>query len=305
VSAVSVKVVGDRADVPLMSMELAATAAIVAAAGGVRFAISRLVQHGRWRDVDVGRRAIVLARNLTLLLALAALTLVWSDQLRVVGVSMVAFALAMVIAAQDLIRSIMGAVARTTSNAFSVGDLIVVGEQRGYVIDSSVTSTTLLEIGTGHLRTGRTVTIPNSYFLTEPVINETGGHRFILHSFTLPVPIGQWRYASDVLLAAAQLHTADHLEPARVQMEARARRHSLSMPIVEPLVFGSPTDTSTVKLTVRVPVDAQDVWRVEHSIAQAWLEAMASDDNTGSGLAPAPESFHRRRDDRASAPALR
>jgi small-conductance mechanosensitive channel len=300
-----------------MLTELTATAAIVLAAGLARFAIARLVQHRLWRDVDVGRRTIVLARNLTLLLAVAGVMLIWSDQLRVVGVSLVAFALAMVIAAQDLIRSIMGAVARTTSNAFSIGDLIVVGEQRGYVIDSSVTSTTLLEIGAGHLRTGRTVTIPNSHFLTEPVVNETGGHRFILHSFTLPVSIGNWRFARDVLLAAAKVHTADFVEPARLQMEARARRHSLSMPIVEPLVFGAPADTDTVALTVRVPVDAQDVWRVEHGICQSWLEALSASSSAPSSSAPsssapsssAPSSsaqseppHQRRRDDRAPAP---
>lgn len=280
-------------------MELAATAAILATAGLARFAIGRLVRHHRWRDVDVGRRTIVLVRNLSLLLALAGVMLVWSEQLRVVGVSLVAFALAAVIAAQDLIRSLMGAVARATSSSFSVGDLIVVGEQRGYVIDSSITSTTLLEIGPGHLRTGRTVTIPNSYFLTEPVVNETGGHRFILHSFTVPVPTADWRFASEVLLAAAQLETVDYLEPAKVQMEARAKRHSLSIPIVEPLVFGAPVDTGTVKLTVRVPVDAQDVWRVEHAISQAWLEASTAPSSSRSSLGP-QVSHQRRRDDLAA-----
>ena len=297
-----------------MVLEVGATAAILVGAGLARYGVARAVRHHRWRDVDAGRRFIVVVRNLSLLIAIVGLLVVWSEQLRVVGVSLVAFALALVIAGQDLIRSALGALTRTTSSAFAVGDLIVVGGTRGYVIDSSVTSTTLLEIGTGHLRTGRTVTVPNSCFLTEPVINETGGHRFILHSFVVPVPIGQWRFANDVLLAAAERCTGELVQPAKEQMEARARRHSLPMPIVEPLVFGVPADTETVTLTVRVPVLAQDVWRVEQEICRAWLEASTADPSGIADLAdladlsgPAEERDpppRRRRDDRPASRAL-
>lgn len=280
-------------------MQLMATAAILGVMGLVRVASAQLVRRLRGNP-DSGRRAIVIVRNLTLLLALVGLALVWSDQLRMVGVSLLAFVLAFVIAAQDVIRSVMGTMTRATSNSFSIGDLVVVGGQRGYVIDSSATATTLLEIGPGHLRTGRTVTIPNSSFLTEPVINETGGHRFILHSFTVPVALERWRFASDVLLDAARAETFPYVEPARTHMEARARRHSLPMPIVEPLVFATPADTETVTLTVRVPVEAQDLWRVEKAISEAWLDASATDWALQDPEPPAQSSANtgnRRRDD--------
>ena len=66
-----------------------------------------------------------------------------------------------------------------------------------------------------------------------------------------------------MLVGAARAHTAPYVESARAHMEARARRHSLSLPIVEPLVLATPTDPDTVNRTVRVPVEAQDVWRIE------------------------------------------
>jgi hypothetical protein len=47
-------------------------------------------------------------------------------------------------------------------------------------------------------------------------------------------------------------------------MENRARRYSLSMPIVDPFVLAKPTAVDTAQLTVRVPVPAREVWRIEH-----------------------------------------
>lgn len=269
----SVKLRSVRADGPIMSDELIASAAIVALAALARIAIGTLVQHQRWFDVNTGRRSIVVVRNLSLLFVAIGITFVWSEQLQVVGLSLAAFALAVVIAGQDVIRSVIGSLVRATSTSFAVGDQIVVGELRGYVIDSSLMSTTILEIGSGHLRTGRTVTLPNSQFLTDPVINETAGHRFILHSFQVPVPIAQWHFATEVLQEAAERHTVDFVEPARVQMEARANRHSLSIPIVRPLVLGALESAETVLLTVRVPTEAQSVWRIEHDINRDWLLA--------------------------------
>ncbi len=270
---IEIKRIDDRVDGRTMLQKVVATAAIIVAAAVVRLVVARLVQHPKWSNVNAGRRAIVVIRNLSLLLTALGITLVWSEQLRVVGLSMVAFVLALVIAGQDVIRSVLGSFVRATSSSFAVGDQIVVGDLRGYVIDSSLVSTTLLEIGSGHLRTGRTVMVPNSQFLTQPVINETAGHRFILHSFQVPVPQDQWQTAADVLQAAAELQTGVYVEPARREMGARAKRHSLSMPIVRPLVLGALAADNTVVLTVRVPTEAQDVWRVEHEIHKAWLEA--------------------------------
>ena len=278
-----------------MLVQTLLTVAILVLVVLVRSGVTRLVAAVPWVDVDGGRRSIVVARNLSLLGGVLAVTVVWSDHLRSVGVTLVAVAVAVVIAAQDLIRSAFGALVRTTSTAFAIGDQIVVGGIRGYVIDSSVMSTTLLEIGPGHLRTGRTVVIPNSQFLTETVINETAGHRYILHSFTVVAPLDRWRQASAVLLGAAEQAAAPYLEPARLHMEARAQQHSLTMPIVAPLVLGAPSGPDLVELTVRVPVAAQDVWQVEHEITSAWLATVAP--GPGSDPGPAVGAIPNRRTD--------
>lgn len=66
-------------------------------------------------------------------------------------------------------------------------------------------------------------------------------------------------------------------------MEALAREHALPKPIVEPIVLAKPTSPETVELTVRVPTEAQYVWKVENEILDAWL---TSDSPEGAGDMP-------------------
>ncbi len=151
------------------------------------------------------------------------------------------------------------------------------------MIDHSLLVTKLLEIGPGHVRTGRVIVLPNSTFLTTPVVNESRGHDYVLHSFIIPVKRSEWKHADRILYEAAVAAAAPHIDAAREHMKHRAKKYSLSVPIVDPFVLASPTGSDTVELTVRIPLEARDVWRVENEIKRAWLEAAADSDNGAAG----------------------
>jgi small-conductance mechanosensitive channel len=259
------------AKLQVMTPELIATGLVLVLIVLIRVLLLRVFGRFEWASIEERRSWIVLVRNVSLLVGAFLIMLIWADELRVIGLSLVAVAVAVAISVQDLIKSMVGAFVRATSSSYSIGDRVQVAGIRGQVIDHSLLTTTLIEISPGHLRTGRTITVPNSQFLTEPVVNETTGHEYILHSFHVPVSSKEWGAAMDALKKSADRVAAPYVQPARKQMDKRAKRHALPAPIIEPFVTPRPISADGVELTVRVPVATSDVWRVEHEILEEWL----------------------------------
>lgn len=246
-----------------------ALAAAIAAPWFARLALTR----SRWSSDAAVRRAYARIRTVALVAAAAVIVSIWSAELRTAALSLVAVAVALVIATRETIASLTASLQRASSGAFQIGDRISVGDRRGDVIDHSLTQTTLLEIGPSHLRTGRTIVIPNNLLLTEAVLNETAGSDYVLHSFTVLVARDRWAEAERLLLAKATDISAAYLDAARTAMEDRARRYAITMPVVEPLVLAKVVDVDTVSLTVRLPAPARDIWQIEDTITRAWLDA--------------------------------
>lgn len=120
------------------------------------------------------------------------------------ALSLIAFAVAFVVAIKELFMCLSGSVLKTSSGAFRVGDRIQVRDFRGDVIDQTLLSTTLLEVGPGkltHQRTGRKLVLPKSLFISDPVTNESFIHAYGLHVFTVPIKLeDDWQAARQVLI---------------------------------------------------------------------------------------------------------
>lgn len=95
-----------------------------------------------------------------------------------------------VVGTKELITCTLGGLYKSMVGLFDVGDRIEVNGVRGDVIDQTLVSTTILEIGPNdvvHQYTGRKITIPNSQFLSHPVENEGFTDNFTFHVFSVPV----------------------------------------------------------------------------------------------------------------------
>src|SRR5690606_21856396 len=118
--------------------------------------------------------------------------------------SVVALAVALVVATKELILCITGSILKTGAQSFKIGDRIQIKDFRGDVIDQNLFATTIMEIGPGkltHQRTGRVTVLPNSLFVSEPVINESYTHDYVLHVFTVPFKRqDDWQSAQKSLL---------------------------------------------------------------------------------------------------------
>lgn len=210
---------------------------------------------------------------------------IWAAELQALAVSFVVLAMAVVWATKETIACMQGAVYRLSSNAFQVGDRINVGEIRGDVIDSGLLSTTVLEVGQGHQRTGRTISIPNSLLMTEPVLNESLTGEFMLHLLTIPIDrSADLAEIEQRALAAANDACAPFIDDVRRPIALRYRRHGLNPPLVDPRITYQFVDTQTVNLILRIPVPT----RLERTVEQRVLRAVLGVPQGRDTLTPPP-----------------
>lgn len=248
---------------------LLSTALLVLAVVVLRLIAARFIRR-HVQSADLRRRWLVQTRNGLALLLMLGLVMIWAEELRTVAISIVAIAVAFVVATKELILCVTGSILKMASRSFVIGDRIQVKDFRGDVIDQNLLATTILEVGPGkltHQRTGRMAVIPNSLFVSEPVINESYTHDYILHVFTIPFKReDDWQSASEALLASARRHCASYLEDVRRHMEQLSRQRGLDVPTVDPRVTIQVPAAGEVHLVVRVPSKSGERSHIEQSI---------------------------------------
>ena len=262
-------------DDPRLLGRLAASAAMVVVVVLLRWLLGRVVRLADIRSADLRRRWIVQVRNMCFLILVGGLVAIWASELRTMAISLAAMVVAVVLATKELFQCLTGGFLKVSSRSFGLGDRIEVGAVRGDVIDQTLLTTTILEIGPGnvtHQHTGRAVTLPNSVYLTTSVINESFTHDYVLHVFTVPMSMGDdWESARDKLLAAAGDVCGGYLDEARRHIYKRTTREGIESLSVDPRVTLSLPAPGRVDLIVRVPTPARRKGRVEQAILQRYM----------------------------------
>ena len=248
---------------------LISTALLIIGVLIVRALIARFIK----RQVDspeLRRRWLVQSRNGLLLLMILGLVLIWGEELRTLALSIVAIAVAFVVATKELIMCITGSILKAGAGSFSIGDRIQIKDFRGDVIDQNLLATTILEVGPGkltHQRTGRMAVIPNALFVSEPVINESFTNDYVLHVFTVPFRRDDdWRGAQKAILAAARKQCEPFLEEVRRYMNRISSSRGLEPPSVDPRVTMQVPVAGEIHLIVRVPTKSGQRGLIEQAI---------------------------------------
>lgn len=249
---------------PILSTILLIVAIIIVRTLTARF-IRRNVASSELRG-----RLLVNFRNGFLLLGVLGVALIWGEQIRSLALSIVAIAVAFVVATKELILCISGAILKSGAGSFNLGDRIQIKDFRGDVIDQTLLATTILEVGpgkTGHQRTGRMIVIPNALFVAEPVINESFTDHWDFHVFTVPFKReDDWQGAQKALLEAANRHCASYLESVRKYMKKVGVSRGLEVPSVDPRVTIQAPVANEIHLIVRLPAKSGQRSYIEQAI---------------------------------------
>ncbi|MFO7856380.1 MAG: mechanosensitive ion channel [Paracoccaceae bacterium] len=216
---------GVRADLArsLADLALSKPGVTVLLAVGIlllRWAAIRLIRGQADYVSDERRRWIAVVRNGSLLVLIGIVGVLWLPEARDFALSLAAVALAVVIATKELLLCLTGALLRAISGAFQTSDWIEVGDVSGEVYEQTFLSTTLLEVNPRRYEyTGRTITLPNSVFLTSRVINHGFRKRFVFHEFVVyaePLPHAE----------AVRAHLERRLAEAAAEFEELAARYA-------------------------------------------------------------------------------
>lgn len=264
------------------------TAGLWLAAFGLRWLVLRALKK-RGLRADELRRVTASTRSAMLLVLVVGTGALWFDELKLVALSLAAVAAAAVLATKELIMCAGGSFLRTSSRSFEVGDRVEMAGIRGDVIDTTLFTTTLLEVGpttVGHQRTGRAVTLPNSFLFTYPLSNESFTEAYLLHSFPVLVKAdGRWRDAERALLEGMQAEMLSYAEDARRFFERMAAERHIEVPPQEPRVLVQTEPGETLRLWCRMPAPAREKGTVEQAVLRRFLDAMQ-----GTRAAPPPTS---------------
>ncbi|WP_376695167.1 mechanosensitive ion channel domain-containing protein [Wenzhouxiangella sp. EGI_FJ10305] len=259
------------------------TAILVFAIAVVRGLTARYIRHNV-AAAELRRKWLVNSRNGLLLLLLLGLVLIWGNELRTLALSIVAIAIAFVVATKELILCLTGSLLKSGSSAFSLGDRIQVKDFRGDVIDHSLLATTILEVGPGnsmHQRTGRKIVLPNALFVSEPIVNESFTEKYGFHILSIPFKReDDWNAARQALIEAAERHCAPFINEVRMHMSRVSELRGLGLPPVEPRVTIHAPNATEVQLVVRLPVPAGQRSTVEQAILD---EVLSGKDYSAAG----------------------
>jgi len=241
----------------------------------IRFVLRRSIRIAQIPSLELRRRWILQIRTLTLIIIFLGLVIIWSTEIQTLAISLVAIILGVVIATKELIACFTGSMLKLGARAFSLGDRVRTGEFAGDVIDQTLLSTTLMEVGPGEARqyTGRIIVVPNSVFLLGPITREASFDRFTMVTLVVPLPRGSdVAGAERVLLEACHAACDPYLGQVKQAVERVKRSEAIDPPKTDPMVTLVTLDEKRLDLVLRFPAPLEERRSIEQKILRRYLE---------------------------------
>ena len=266
------KSISEKESIKNIAISLILIAAIIV----FRFIARKTIIKSTLKSEELKQRWLVQVRNLSFLVALFGLMIIWGNELRTLALSLLAITAAIVVATKELILCITGSLYKASSGSFTVGDRITVGTFRGMVADQTLLSTTLFEIGPGmdsHQMTGKTLVIPNALFLTQAIINENNSMPYVLHSFSLKTK--QIKFAlelEELLRNKLDEISKEHIKPAQKHIKRTFPGKEVDDQTCQPRVVASQFDADTMKFNMRFPIPSSKIGQTEQILIKLFME---------------------------------
>ena len=226
-------------------------------------------------SIEEKRRSLVLSRNLTLILTIFGLAIIWATQIQTLALSMFAVAAAIVVATKELIMCLSGSILRSVTKQYSVGDYIEVNGLRGRVVDINLLNTLMMQIGPNPLvgqLSGKTLSFPNSLLLNHSVRRDNILGDYVIHTVEIPVPI---HLDSDVIVGRLKAV----LEPLCQPYVPAIQRHFENVqaeklfitPAAQPRVTRVPHDDKVYLIIVRYASPVAKRLEIQQAVLDEFL----------------------------------
>jgi small-conductance mechanosensitive channel len=163
------------------------------------------------------------------------------------------------VALQNVVKDVVGWMIVVQRRLFTLGDRVSIGPNTGDVIDIGLLRTTMLEVSVAglfnaHERTGKTLYVPNSLILSEPLLNYNTTSDFMSVEMKVTVSYeSDWKKAESILKEVLMAETAEYAEQARRQQRKRTALFYTAWEVSEPEVHVD-LDSSGILFTLKFTV---------------------------------------------------
>ena len=224
------------------------------------------------------RGNFVLAKNLILVGAMVALSIIWASKIAGVALSVAAVAGAMLIVSKDFLASLLGTAVLAITRPYRVGDFIEINGVSGRVVDTSMLNTTVADTSEGNLVTGANVILPHAMLLSMPVRNLTATGQYVLRLLPVSVLYRDLTYCEPLLLKAALEVCGEWIDEASRHLKLMESREMVDLPSANPKVIMDLSKHEHAVLTLRYACRPDERINVEQAILRRYLAL------TGPGL---------------------
>ena len=226
-------------------------------------------------SIENKRRSLVVSRNITMLLLLFGLAMIWAAQIQTLALSMFAVAAAIVVATKELIMCLSGSILRSLTKQYSIGDYIEINGLRGRVVDINMLNTLMMQIGPNLLvgqLSGKTLSFPNSLLLSHTVRRDNILGDYVIHTVEIPVPI---HLDSDEIIGRLK----DVLEPLCEPYVPAIKQHLENVqtqklfitPAAQPRVSRVPHDDKVYNIIVRFASPVAKRLEIQQAVLDEFL----------------------------------
>lgn len=226
-------------------------------------------------SIENKRRSLVVSRNITILLLLFGLAMIWAAQIQTLALSMFAVAAAIVVATKELIMCLSGSILRSVTKQYSIGDYIEINSLRGRVVDINMLNTLMMQIGPNPLigqLSGKTLSFPNSLLLSHTVRRDNILGDYVIHTVEIPVPI---HLDSDEIIGRLK----DVLEPLCEPYVPAIKQHLENVqtqklfitPAAQPRVSRVPHDDKVYNIIVRFASPVAKRLEIQQAVLDEFL----------------------------------
>ena len=225
--------------------------------------------------IEDKRRWVVVTRNITLIVVIFGLVVIWAAQIQTLALSMFAVAAAIVLATKELIMCLSGSILRATTKQYSVGDYIEVNGMRGRVVDINLLNTLMMQLGPNTLvgqLSGKTVSFPNSLLLSHSVQRDNILGMYVIHTFEMPVPI---HLDSDAIIPKLQTLLeklcAPYIDDITAHLERVQTQKLFITPAAQPRITRVPHDDKVYNIVTRFAAPVQKRLEIQQSVLDEFI----------------------------------
>lgn len=259
----------------LIDHKPALTFSLVAVLLLLRFLILKWIRHDSAFVSDEQRKSMFYTKNLMALALFSTVIGLWWFEIQHFALSLAAIAVALVLASKELILCFSGSILRASSRAFTVGDWIEVDRFRGEVLEVNILSTSIQEINLAHNSyeyTGKTITVPNSAFLSLAVKNLNFMKRYVYHYFSITTPplVNPFEFRQQLMDNLTE-YCADFTDVAQRYNAVIERRAGVDLPGAEPHFRVLTTEEGDICIDIRVFCPTEQAQELEQKATEDYM----------------------------------